>query len=228
MRAIDDYYDSSVVFKYKRPVQPKGPTGFYVTIILMKTTLFIDGENFIKKMRTVFGIANKERLLLDKYNFKGLFDKALEGIKIDNTIFYFAHLKEHPDTKEKSRQLIAEQRLLKNSLQRQGFIVILSGRVRGQLEEDNRGKKTLIFKEKGVDVKVAVDMMVAACDGNLKTGIIGSSDSDLQPAIAELRNRNVECIYLGFEMMPNKGLVYTTNRTILIRNSEILEFENKA
>ncbi len=190
----------------------------------MQTILFVDGENFIKKIRTVFGIEKKERLNFGVYNFKGLFDKVLKDIKIDKAIFYFAHLKEHPDTKEKSKQLIEEQRLLKNSLQRQGFTVILSGRVRGQIEEDNHGKKTLIFKEKGVDVKVAVDMVVAACDGSLKTGIIGSSDSDLQPAIAELRKRNIECIYLGFEMMPNKGLAYTTNRTILIRNSEILEF----
>lgn len=151
----------------------------------------------------------------------------LKDIKIDKTTFYFAHLKEHPDTKEKSKQLIEEQRLLKNHLQKQDFGVVLFGRVRGQIEEDARGKKSLVFKEKGVDVKIAVDMVVAACDGNLKTAIIGSSDSDLQPAIAELRKRNVERIYLGFEMMPNKGLTYTTNRTILIRNSEVLEFANK-
>jgi len=100
---------------------------------------------------------------------------------------------------------------------------VLSGRVRGHIEEDSRGKKSLVFKEKGIDVKVAVDMVVAACDGKLKTAIIGSSDSDLQPAIAELRKRNVERIYLGFEMLPNKGLTFTTNRTILIRNSEVLE-----
>gem|GEM_PF-6371518 len=29
--------------------------------------------------------------------------------------------------------------------------------------------------------------------------------------------------YLGFEFNPNKGLSYTTNRTILIRNSEVLD-----
>ncbi len=32
---------------------------------------------------------------------------------------------------------------------------------------------------------------------------------------------------LKFEIMPNKGLTFTTNRTILIRNSEVLEFAGK-
>lgn len=193
----------------------------------MQTLLFIDGENFVKKIRTVFETEKKSKPRLDTYNFKGLLDTVLKDIKIDKTVCYFAHLKEHPDTKEKSKQLINEQRLLKNHLQEQGFDVALSGRVRGQIEEDARGKKSLIFKEKGVDVKIAVDMVVAACDGSLKTAIVGSSDSDLQPAIAELRKRNIERIYLGFEMMPNKGLTFTTNRTILIRNSEVLEFASK-
>lgn len=190
----------------------------------MKTILFIDGENFIKKIRTVFEVEKKPKPQLDTYNFKGLPNKVLKDIKIDKAIFYFAHLKEHPDTKEKSKQLIEDQRLLKTHLQNHGFEAVLFGRVRGHIEEDARGKKSLVFKEKGVDVKIAVDMVVAACDGTLKTAIIGSSDSDLQPAIAELRKRNVERIYLGFEMMPNKGLTFTTNRTILIRNSEVLEF----
>jgi uncharacterized LabA/DUF88 family protein len=65
-------------------------------------------------------------------------------------------------------------------------------------------------------------MLNMACDGELKTAILASSDFDLQPAIRSLRKRNVECIYLGFEMEPNKGLTYTTSRTILIRNSEVL------
>lgn len=193
----------------------------------MQTILFIDGENFVKKIRTVFETEEKSRPRLNVYDFQGLLDKVLKDIKIDKVIFYFAHLKEHPDTKEKSKQLIEEQRLLKSHLQNQGFEVVLFGRVRGQVEEDARGKKSLVFKEKGVDVKIAVDMVVSACDSKLKTAIIGSSDSDLQPAIAELRKRGTERIYLGFEMMPNKGLSYTTNRTILIRNSEVLEFYGK-
>ena len=70
-------------------------------------------------------------------------------------------------------------------------------------------------------------MVSMAYRSELKVAIIGSSDSDLQPAIKELRKRGVERIYLGFENSVNKGLTFTTNRTILIRNSEVTEFMGK-
>lgn len=191
----------------------------------MQTVLLIDGENFKGKIKTIFKEAGKERPVWYEYNFKGLLDKVLKGLQIDQKVFYFARVKEHQDNKEKLKQLIEEQRLLKTHLEKLGFEVILSGRVRGQWEEGQDGKKALVFKEKGVDVKVAVDMVILACDKKVKEIIFGSSDSDLQPAIKEVRDRKVSCVYLGFESQPNKGLSYTTNRTLLIRNSELFEFE---
>ena len=149
----------------------------------------------------------------------------LKDIPIDGWVFYFARIKEHEESKEKSKQLLEEQRLLKTHLEKQGFEVVLSSRVRWQMTDGERGKKILVFKEKGVDVKIAVDMVSLACGKKTKEIIIGSSDSDLQPTIKEVRNRQVSCVYLGFESQPNKGLSYTTNRTILIRNSEVMEFE---
>ncbi len=191
----------------------------------METVLLIDGENFKGKIRSVFKSAKKEKLLWHEYNFKGLLDKVLGGIKIDRKVFYFARIKEHENSQEKSKQLILEQRLLKTHLERQGFEVILSGRGRGQIEDGQNGKKVLVFKEKGVDVKIAVDMVSLACDKKVREIILGSSDSDLQPAIKEVRDRNTNCVYLGFEAQPNKGLSFTTKRTILIRNSEVFDFE---
>ena len=191
----------------------------------MQTILLIDGENFKGKMKSVFKVAGKPRPVWNEYDFRGLLDKVLAGTHIDRQVFYFARLKIHDESREKSLQLIEEQRLLKNNLEQNGFGVILSGRVRGQMEDGDRGKKILVFKEKGVDVKIAVDMVTSACDKKVKEIILGSSDSDLQPAVKEVQDRGVQCVYLGFEVQPNKGLSYTTSRTILIRNAEILEFE---
>ena len=193
----------------------------------MKTILFIDGRNFIEKINSIFDPRGKKNIDFSIYNFKGLINKVLLGININKRIFYFGRLMEHPETLEKSKKLIEKQRKLKASLERQGFEAILAGRIRGHIEKCAKGHETLTFKEKGVDVKIAVDMVALACDENLQTAIIGSSDSDLQPAIEELRKRKVERIYLGFEDNPNKGLTFTTNRTILIRNSEVAEFMGK-
>lgn len=190
----------------------------------METILLIDGENFKGKMKAVFYTAGKERPVWHEYNFKGLFEKVLNGYKIQRKVFYFARIKEHEDSKEKSKQLVQDQRLLKTHLEKQGFEVTLSGRVRGQMEDGTNGKKVLIFKEKGVDVKIAVDMVSIACDKKAKEIILGSSDSDLQPAIQEVKERKARCLYLGFEAQPNKGLSYTTDRTILIRDAEVLEY----
>lgn len=191
----------------------------------MQTILLIDGENFKGKIRSVFKEMGKERPVWHEYNFRGLLDKVLKDIPLDKQVFYFARIKEHEASKEKSKQLIEEQRLLKTHLEKQGFEVVLSGRVRGQMEDGGKGKQVLVFKEKGVDVKIAVDMVSLACDKKAKEIVLGSSDSDLQPAIKEVRDRKITCVYLGFEAQPNKGLSYTTNRTILIRNSEVMEFE---
>jgi uncharacterized LabA/DUF88 family protein len=192
----------------------------------MQTFLLIDGENFKGKIRTVFKDLGKEKPVWHQYDFKGLLDEVLAGINLNRKIFYFAKVKEHEKSRDKSKQLIEEQRLLKTHLEKQDFEVILSGRVRGQMEENHNGKPVLVFKEKGVDVKIAVDMVSLSCDKRAKTIVLGSSDSDLQPAVKEVRDRKVECIYLGFENAPNKGLTFTTSRTILIRNAEVVEFEN--
>jgi len=191
----------------------------------MDTILLVDGENLKGKIKAVFKEAQKEKPIWHEFDFSGLFNKVLTGINIDRKIFYFARIKEHEERIKKSKQLIEEQRLLKTHLETQGFEVVLSGRVRGQMEEEYNGRKVLVFKEKGVDVKIAVDMVSLSCDKKVKEIILASSDSDLQPAVKEVRNRKVNCVYLGLEAQPNKGLSYTTNRTILIRNSELFEFE---
>lgn len=189
----------------------------------MKNILLIDGENFKGKIKSVFQSEVNNSLVWHEYDFKGLFNKVLEGIDVNEVWFYFARIKKHSKSSGKSKQLIEEQRLLKTHLEGCGFKVIMAGSVRGNINKAG----VLVFKEKGVDVRIGVDMVVLACDKKADLIILGSSDSDLQPAIKEVSTRGINCIYLGFEMQPNKGMTYTTTRTILIRNSEVIAFKNK-
>lgn len=188
-----------------------------------KCVLFIDGENFLHKLEEVLkeSLQNKGILHTVNVDFDKLFNKVLQDLKPSKKIFYAARIHLHPDTKEKSEELIKIQRKLRNKLIKQGFEFIIAGNVRAQ----KVGQK-VIFREKGVDVKMGVDMVSMACRQHLETVILCSSDSDLQPAVKELRNRNIEVVYLGFGINPNKGLAYTTNRIILIRNSEVIEAYN--
>lgn len=192
----------------------------------MESVLLIDGENFKHKLKDTFEAFKREYPAWHNYDFGGLFDKVLAGVHVDRKIFYFGRIKEDPSTLKKSRQLIEEQRLLKTHLERQGFEVVLVGRVRAQLEDGFLGRKVRIFKEKGVDVKIAVDMVSWSCDKKVNEILLASSDSDLQPAITEVRKRGVKCTYVGFGVDPNKGMAANTDRSILLRDSEIFEFTN--
>lgn len=191
----------------------------------MTTHLLIDGENFKGMIKTVFKQVGKDRPVWHQYDFKGLFAEVLadDWASIE-AVFYFARIKLHEETMDKSRQLIEEHRLLKAHLEQQGFKVVLGGLVRGQMESAPGGRHGLVFKEKGVDVKIAVDMVSLACDHRASEIILASSDSDLQPAIAEIQKRGVTCVYLGFRTTPNKGMSYTAGRTVLISNSDVLAF----
>lgn len=195
---------------------------------MSKTVLYIDGENLRHYIKEVLKESNipKKNVTLLRVNLSKLLEKVLKGIKVSKKIYYSARLREHEETPEKSKELIQRQRVLKTTLEKQGFDFVMSGNVRPQKVVVNR-KSKIVFREKGVDVKIAVDLVTAACDKKIKTAVICSSDSDLQPAIKEIKTRGVEVIYLGFEIDPNKGLMYTTNRAILIRNSEVLDCFNK-
>ncbi len=187
---------------------------------MSKIILFIDGENFINKIEEVLKEEkiDKRKIDLASIDFNKLLKEPLKGFDISRKIFYAAKLHFHPETKEKSIELIKFQRKLRNNLIGQGYEFILAGNVRGQKVD---GK--IIFREKGVDVRIAVDLVTLACDGKLETAILCSSDSDLQPAIKEASSRKTKVVYLGFENNPNKGLSFTTEKTILFRNSEVLE-----
>jgi len=60
------------------------------------------------------------------------------------------------------------------------------------------------LREKGIDVKLATDLIVGAVDDKYDTAIVVSSDSDLIPAIDWVRHRMKKAIeYVGFSI-PNE------------------------
>lgn len=191
------------------------------------TFLYIDSENLRHYLKMVLESAGikESKHNLENLNLSHLLQGPLKGLKISTKRYYSAKLRiypEYPETHKKSKELILKQRIQKTNLEKSGFKFVIAGNVRPQkVKADNKTKT--IFKEKGVDVRMAVDLVADACDKRIKTAILCSSDSDLQPAVNEIRNRGIEVIYLGFEISPNKGLSYTTNRTIMIRNSKVLE-----
>lgn len=84
--------------------------------------LIVDGENFKYKAGEALKELNETEPKWALYNFTGLFQKVLNGVTFDEKRFYYARLKMHPDTKEKSQKLIDEQRALLLNIRKQGFV----------------------------------------------------------------------------------------------------------
>lgn len=158
---------------------------------MSKCILFIDGENFLYKVEDVLKEEGIDRTKVDLalIDLDKLTREALKGFSILRKIFYASRLHLHPATKRKSKELIRIQRKLRNNLLKLGYEFIIAGNVRAQKVN---GK--IIFREKGVDVKIAVDLVALACDKKLETAILCSSDSDLQPAVKELRDRGLKVV----------------------------------
>jgi len=186
----------------------------------MRQIVFIDGENvkgYVKRIATSEG----KPIRFETYNLMGLLRSGI-GIEADEYRYYFAKIRPHPDTPEQSARLIEENRTLHGHLSRQGFKLIRAGNVRPDYP-DKRGKKPQ-FREKGVDVRLAVDLVSLACDNELTKAFLFASDSDYQPAVKEVQRRDKSITYVGFEGYQNKGLIFTTDASIVISTEKVLSF----
>ena len=190
---------------------------------MSKINVFVDGENFFFKIEEVLKKKklDKRNYNLSKINLGDFIKSSLEPLKNAQIFYYVAKINFCKETPKKSKELILFQRNLETSLEKQGVTFVVSGNVRAQKIIIN-GKSNIVFKEKGVDVKIAVDLVARSCDKKIDTAVLFSSDSDLQPAVSEAKSRGVKVVYLGFESNPNKGLMYTSNKTILIPDKEVI------
>ena len=83
-----------------------------------------------------------------------------------------------------------------------------------------------VYHEKGVDVKIAVDLLVGAYENLYDTAVLISSDTDLIPAIEKVKQRGKDIEYIGFSHKPSHGLIRSATETRLLTKNDIKEFEN--
>lgn len=82
-----------------------------------------------------------------------------------------------------------------------------------------------VFHEKGVDVKIAVDLLVGAYENMYDTAILISSDTDLIPAIQKVRQLKKDVEYIGFSHKPSYGLIKNATETRLLTKNDVQKFE---
>lgn len=188
-----------------------------------QTVLYIDGQNFLSKIRSILRRHGIIEVDFTKFDFWKFFNKIFLKTKVDLAQIYFAKIHAHEETAQKSQELLERQEELKELLKNQGFKYITAGSVRPRKRGD-----VIEFKEKGVDIRIAVDIVKDVIDGTVSTVLLVSSDSDLQPAIYEARARGALVWYIGFKSRINRGLITTTDRYLLIDNDDVVNFYREA
>ena len=133
--------------------------------------------------------------------------------------------KTDPYLEAKTKNIIAKQRALRNSLLTQGIEFIESGRLKVRDGDVCRScnSSDLHLQEKGVDVKIAVDIIN---DGikDRKLYVV-SSDTDLLPAIGA---SPAHIVYVGFPKLLTNALQQSANEVVVLRNSEITAAYDRA
>lgn len=73
------------------------------------------------------------------------------------------------------------------------------------------------MREKGIDVKMATDLIVGAVDDKYDSAIVVSSDTDLVPAIDWARMRRKKKVeYIGFSIPDKRGELYAAKPTFAL------------
>lgn len=78
--------------------------------------------------------------------------------------------------------------------------------------------------EKGVDVKLALDMVLNAVDNLCDTAILVSSDTDLLPAVVQTQGRGKQVEYIGFSHKPSLAMISKCRIRRLLTVRDLKEF----
>jgi len=76
-----------------------------------------------------------------------------------------------------------------------------------------------VYHEKGVDVKIAVDLLVGAYENLYDDAVIISSDTDLIPVMEKVKKLGKTIEYIGFGHEPSLALqTFATISRLLIKD----------
>ena len=188
---------------------PQPATGRRTRAKPKKVAVFIDGSNLYFKLRTL--IPSKMDFI--RYRYRELALSMIgPGEKLSYLGYYVGVVRDTKRTRdhEKTLELLRNQQKLFEQLRHQGIDI-----VKGYLLERD-GK----YFEKGVDVRLAVDIVTMAQAKAYDVGIIISSDTDLIPAIQAAQRLKREIVHVGFEHQPSLALIRQSDRSRLVMRGE--------
>ncbi len=170
----------------------------------MKTAVFIDGSNLYSRLKEL-GVNHTSKFDLNKF-----IKNCLNIKEISHVGYYVGQIKREKNNPKSISLYANQQKLFKNLQANIPGIKIIKGHI-----QNFNG----IYKEKGVDVRLALDIYKLAIENKYDKGILISSDSDLIPAIKMVQNINNKIIeYIAFSYKFSTALINVCkSRRILTR-----------
>lgn len=158
-------------------------------IVIQRCYILIDGSNFYYKLKD---LGYHDLLNL---NFRKFASLLADDHTIIKSRYYVGRIRQ-TGTKQGEKMLANQQKLFV-VLKNHGFSYSL-----GYLLESDG-----VFHEKGVDVQIAVDMLVATYENLCDRIILVSSDTDLAPAIRKVQEKGKVVEYVGFSHQPSVAML---------------------
>lgn len=168
-----------------------------------KVTIFIDGSNLYHSFISSFGSP--------KINIEYFCKKISDDNKIVRINYYTAPLNkiDNPEAYKAQQKFLAK-------IQKTPKLFVVFGRM------EKRGN-TIV--EKGVDVKLAVDLIIGATKNEFDTAILVSNDADFVPAIKAIQELGKKVVNITFPKRKSYHLNQTCNKTIEITKTN--EYQEK-
>lgn len=175
-----------------------------------KVTVYIDGGNTYRRLKDL-GIPEK----FARVDYSAFIEHLVGDRELISKRYYVGIVK-NVDNSDKGEKMVKDQQRFLDSLKQEKFD-IKYGRI---MYDDGK------IREKGVDVKLALDLVIGAVDDIYDTALIISSDTDLIPAIKYVRKakgKNVE--YIGFGSNPSFGMIRESTIPRVFSNVDMVKFQ---
>ena len=169
-----------------------------------KCIVLIDGGNFYHKLKDL-----KLHNLL-KFDFSEFAKMLAHDQAIVQATYYVGKVR--TDGTKKAQRMFNNQRKLLAHLKRQSFNYSLGYLMKADGE----------YREKGVDVNIAVDMLVAVYENICDRIILVSSDTDLLPVINKAREKKMKVEYIGFSHKPSLAMIARCTEPRLLKKEDLL------
>jgi uncharacterized LabA/DUF88 family protein len=210
----------------QHPVLASASAGLFLWRRFMK--VLIDGENFRHQVAAILlqhkKIANKNAYF--RFDLNGFLEEVT-GEKKNDANYYTTRIRQPhfkiPVKLQKNITTIGgSNRKWIADLTNQGLTIIKAGylRIRESSACIHCGKKTLVLQEKGVDVRVATDLVLSG--KQFKQIALVSSDSDLAPAIEATKKSGVYVYYVCYSAKLNRSIAALAHKTITFDDSQVL------